>query len=402
MRTFDRQELGKLLATHEEPCLSLTMPAHRSFPESEQDPVRYRNLTRDLGTALEKKYGKRETGPRELLAQVERLGAEGPEGDSAAWWNHQKEGLAVYAAPGFFAWYRVPIVLREIAVVSNSFHVKPLLPLLHSNARYHVLALTRGKVTLWDGNGETIVALGTKDVPANIEEALGRETDTSRQGLTFHGTSSSAPIHGSAGAMHGSGGAVHGSGRPSDEEKKELRRFFREVDKRVEERHSKPTGRPLILAAVDYYHPLFREVSKNPQLLQQGILQDPKSLSPSELLAAAQEIIAPMRETAIARAVEEYGKASAWSQGSDELHAVGSAAVGGRVKLLMLEKARRIWGRVDRATGEVATGGAEGNPDDADVLDDLAELVLLNGGDVLVVPSERMPSGRGLAAIFRF
>ena len=37
-----------------------------------------------------------------------------------------------------------------------------------------------------------------------------------------------------------------------------------------------------------------------------------------------------------------------------------------------------------------------------DMLDDLAELVLTKGGEVVVVPSERMPTDSGLAAICRF
>jgi len=34
--------------------------------------------------------------------------------------------------------------------------------------------------------------------------------------------------------------------------------------------------------------------------------------------------------------------------------------------------------------------------------DDLAELVLKMGGEVVIAPAERMPSATGLAAIYRF
>ena len=36
------------------------------------------------------------------------------------------------------------------------------------------------------------------------------------------------------------------------------------------------------------------------------------------------------------------------------------------------------------------------------MLDDLAERVLKTGGEVIMVPPERMPSKTGLAAIYRF
>lgn len=42
------------------------------------------------------------------------------------------------------------------------------------------------------------------------------------------------------------------------------------------------------------------------------------------------------------------------------------------------------------------------DPDVDDLLDDLGEHVLKADGEVIIVPSDRMPSDTGLAAIFRF
>ena len=36
------------------------------------------------------------------------------------------------------------------------------------------------------------------------------------------------------------------------------------------------------------------------------------------------------------------------------------------------------------------------------MLDDLAELVLNTGGEVVVVPTDRMPTDTGVAAVYRF
>jgi hypothetical protein len=37
-----------------------------------------------------------------------------------------------------------------------------------------------------------------------------------------------------------------------------------------------------------------------------------------------------------------------------------------------------------------------------DIYDDLAEAVLRNGGEVIIVPVERMPTTTGIAAIYRY
>lgn len=58
-------------------------------------------------------------------------------------------------------------------------------------------------------------------------------------------------------------------------------------------------------------------------------------------------------------------------------------------------------GRLDPATGAIVDL-ALGDPTVGDMLDDLAEAVLRTGGDVVVVPTERMPSDTGLAASFRY
>lgn len=392
MRPFDRQELARLLGERSEPCISLCMPTHRKFPEAQQDPIKFGNLTREIASALERKYDRRDEGVSGLVEKLTAMGAEGPDGQGAAnFWSHQKDGLAVFLSPTHFSYYRVPIALRDITVVSRSFHVKPLLPLLHENRRYHVLTVTQKDVRLHEGtNTEELSEVTLADgVPRSLTDALGTELDDSRSGLSYHGG-------------RGAGGAVHGAGRATDDEKDELRRFFRTVDRAVDEHHSKPAGCPLILAAVEHYHSLFRSVSKNPRLLESGITQDPKSLSLDELRTAALAVFQPIREQRLAEVIEEYGAAQARHLGSGDLQEVASAAVAGRVKRLVLEEKRRIWGRLDRETGAVSDGGSEGNPDDSDLLDELAELTLSQGGEILMAPREHMPTTTGLAATYRF
>jgi hypothetical protein len=63
----------------------------------------------------------------------------------------------------------------------------------------------------------------------------------------------------------------HGHGAKKDEIDIDAERFFRAVDRAVLEPHSKPSGLPLILAALPEHHSLFRQVSHSPFLLSKGI-----------------------------------------------------------------------------------------------------------------------------------
>jgi hypothetical protein len=62
---------------------------------------------------------------------------------------------------------------------------------------------------------------------------------------------------------------------------------------------------------------------------------------------------------------------------------------------------RTVPGTVDRATGQVTPGTLD-DPHTDDIVDDLAELALRMGGDVVVVPRDKMPGITGVAAIYRF
>ena len=96
-----------------------------------------------------------------------------------------------------------------------------------------------------------------------------------------------------------------------------------------------------------------------------------------------------------------YGAGQAKGQGASDLADIGKAAVEGRVATLLIEADRVIAGKVDASTGAVQAG-ALGDPEVDDLLDDLGELVLKAGGEVVMVPTERMPTHTGAAAVYRF
>ena len=68
---------------------------------------------------------------------------------------------------------------------------------------------------------------------------------------------------------------------------------------------------------------------------------------------------------------------------------------------MLIEATRRVGGRIDPAAGQIEFGDLA-HPEVDDLLDDLGELVLKKGGQVVIVPTERMPTRTGIAAIYRF
>ncbi|MCK9469442.1 MAG: hypothetical protein WCX90_10320 [Thiohalomonadaceae bacterium] len=368
--------------SHESPCLSLYQPTHRQHPDNAQDSIRFRNLVKMMEESLRQKYPKREI--KSLLQPFEALA------ENRAFWNHTTVGLAILSAPGMFRVYRLPRPVAELVVVADSFHTKPLMRIAQSADHYHVLALSRSSFKIYAGNRDSLnEMLPIEGVPQTAAELLGIEADEREGAHRAYG-------HGPAG-----GAARHGTDVKQDAISRDTDNFFRSVDQAVLQHCSQPSGMRLILAALPEHHHRFRSISHNPFLMKEAIDVHPDDLSLDALRERAWQLVQPYYLERLAGFVDAYGKAAANGQGSDELDELAKAAIAGRIATLLIEADRLIPGSINVTNGTITAGDLD-HPEVDDVLDDLGEHVLKNGGEVVIVPAERMPTKSGAAAIYRF
>lgn len=375
-------DLALLLADQEPPCISLYQPTHRRHPENQQDPIRYRNLLKMLKESLRLQYPSKRA--EDILGPFQKLA------DDARFWNHTEDGLAVMGNSGLFRVFKLQRPVPELAVVADSFHVKPMLRIVQSADRYQVLSLNRREIKLFEGNRDVLDEIElTNDVSETITEALGPELTEPHQTVSSYG-----------GTALGSS-MRHGHGSRKDEVDIDDERFFSAVDRDILEKHSRHSGLPLILAALPQYHHLFQQVSHNPLLMPKGIEMDPNALTIDQLREKAWEIMEPEFRARLKKLTDEFLDAKSKGLGADHIETIAEAAIQGRIEFLLVDAGRHIPARIDQATGSVMHSGME-HPEVDDLLDDLAEQVLKTGGRVVVVPSSRMPAKTGAAASFRF
>jgi len=381
MRQFSIDYLTRLLADHKGPCVSLYQPTHRHRPDCLQDPIRYRNLLREMEASLREKYPKREV--RALTEKFHALARDIP------FWNFRTDGLAILGSEEMFQVFDLQRPVKELVIVAESFHVKPLLRVYQSSDRFQVLCLNRREAKLYEGNRYALDPVDLSDVPATITEALGEELTEPHLTVSSHG--------------EGAGGRTmyHGHGSKRDEVDIDTERFFRVVDRAILERHSRPSGLPLMLAAPAECHAPFRKVTHNPFLMAEGLMANPEVLGMEELREQAWRKLEPIYLEKLAGLVEGFRAAASREAGSDDIRAVARAAVEGRVETLLIEADREIPGRIDPATGRVEPGDLS-HPEIGDLIDDLAVIVFRLKGTVVVVPAERMPVATGVAAAYRF
>lgn len=363
------------------PCISLYQPTHRSWPERRQDSIRFRNLLSDVQESLHKRYDSAEI--ESLLEPFAALAKD------EEFWTCTLDGLAVLAAPEIFRVYRLQRPVPELAVVADSFHTKPLLRILQSADRFQILGVTRDRIRLFQANRDAVDEIEpASGVPRTLTDALGEEVTDPRLTVSSYGGAEGPAMR-------------HGHGGRKDQVELDAERFFRAVDTAVMEEHSKVSELPLLLVALGENQGIFRRVSRNPRLMKDGIDANPDALPPDELRARAWNIVEPHYLSRLHGFVDRFQERRGKGLGTDDIEQAAEAAVAGRVETLLVEAERQLPGRIDTATGSVRRGDLK-DPEVDDVLDDLAALAVEQGGEVVIVPSERMPTDTGLAAIYRY
>lgn len=386
MELLDKGTVRKLIERRGGPCVSIYMPTHRTGADIQQDPIRLKNLLREAEERLTSD-GMRGAEAQQVLEPAEKL-----LGDED-FWQHQSDGLAVFLASDEFRFYRLPFEFSELAVVTDRFHVKPLLPLLSGDGQFYILALSKNQVRLLLGTRQSVGEVDLENVPTSFAEALGRE-EREKQ-IQFHTVARRA-----AAIFHG-----HGGGGVDDAtHKKDLQRYFKQVDKGLHDllREKKE---PLVLAGVEYLLPIYREANTYPHLLDEWIAGNPDGLSARELHAQAWEILQPHFSRAQEQAASQYREMAGTDRASDDLRRIVPASYQGRIESLFVGVGVQRWGKYDVDSDEVVLHD-ERQSGDEDLLDFAAVQTLVHAGDVYAVPPDDVPhvdsSDGPAAAVFRY
>ncbi len=380
MNVLTRNNLKLLMEKHRGPCVSVFMPMHRSGPETQQDLIRLKNLIREAEESLITR-GIPAPEARALLESAQKL----LQGD--LFHQHQSDGLGMFLSPEVFRYYLLPFAFKELVFVADRFHIRPLLPLLSGDGRYYILALSQNKVRLLQGTHYSINEVSLADVPKNLAETL--RDDDSWKGLQMH-----------SGRSEGQGklsSVTHGSEVDS---KENIKRYFRRIDKGLHEL-VRDERVPLVLAGVDYLHPIYREVNTYPHLMEAGVWGNPERLSAKELHAQAWTVVRPYFQKAQQEAVDQYKQFISSGRASNRFRKIILAAYHGQIELLFAVPDFQQSGTFDPSTDEIHLHKKE-KTGDQDLLEFAAIQTLLNGGTVYVVKPGTMPDTGSLAAVFRY
>lgn len=364
-------------------CVSLFMPTHRAGRETEQDPIRFKNLIREAEESLTAK-GLRAAEVQELLKRSRGLLQD------RTFWQRQSDGLAVFFSAEAFHFFRLPMAFNELVVVSHRFHVKPLLPILTSDGTFYILALSQNQLRLLEGTRHSVDKCDLENVPQNLADTLPPDAFPGKE-VQFHtGTSSGS----------GNRPAIFHGHDISNDIKNRLMQWFRMIDKQL--RGFLSDGKsPLVLAGVDTLFPLYKEVNTYPHLMDDGIPGNPEGMTPEDLHPKAWAIVEPVFKAQRNAQYARFGELAGTGQTTTDVTAAVLAAYHGRIDVLFVALGVQVWGGFTSETEGVYVHDSL-EPGDEDLLDLTAIQTLIKGGTVYVVSPERVPDQAALAASLRY
>ena len=346
------------------PCISITLPTHRTSPQNRQDPVRVKNLVRQAADRLLQEFPKREMEP--LLIRLEKL-AESID------YNNLLDGLVLYANQDYSNSFMLPFSVKERVVIDETFFTRNLVHALNHTTRYWVLVLSEKPTRLYEGTLDTLIEIQEEGFP-----------------MEHTGPGGSKRLPGGQGV------------RKSAYRDEYHRQFFRQVDNALKV-FMDDDRLPLVVVGVDRYQAFFNEVSNYQDLVFGRITGNHDKTSAHELSKLVWPLVEGKLEEKRQQALGELNKAASDRKVASEINDVWRKSFAGRGRLLLVEENFHFPARVDES-GQHLTPAEDITAPDVidDAVDEIIEAVISMGGEVIFMEDGQLADHQRMALILRF
>lgn len=350
-------ELQQLKQRDVNPAISILMPTHRTFPDRQQDPIVLKNLIKDVEQRLPEQMDKSEAN-----AIIEAIHAEAETLDH----NYNLDSLALFAGSDGVKAVRFPFAVKERAVIDHNFATRDLVRAISDKVQYLVLVLAKSEARLVEGFDDRPV----REFDGDVENKRNHQFPV-RNDQAFDGGSR--------------------TDTPSDDAY--LREFFNRVDKSLQEIQGDPARerQKVILLGDAQNIGVFKTVSDRPaDIVAEVVTAGDLHADPAVIIEHVQDAVAGLRKTREDEAMAHIGQARSANQLYTDLSKIYRLASEGNAARLFVQRGYIQPGVVDgeNFTIETRDEGGEGVMDD--VVDELIETVMANGGEAIFLDAETL------------
>lgn len=385
MKTLDKNSFLKLANYTGKPCISIYIPTHRVGQEvlERVDAINLKNQLQKVHADLAKSGMKVSEIDNLLKPAYDLL-------DDSEFWRKQEEGLALFITEGFSDYYISPIRFDEFRLISQSFYVKPLIPLTSGLNRYYLLKLSKKEPEFFECTRFTINKIEIEGLaPTNLEEVI-----------KYYDMIEEAQGRGNVAGP----GQVNYHNHNLDKEKAHLLfEYFRGINDGIMKLIGHDNA-PLVVAGVEYYHPIYKDANTYPHLCKEGLVGSFDRTHPQELHQLSRNLVLPLFAAPLKRRAEQFQNLSGSDKISIDIKEILKHATTGRVEALFVSKDENIWGKFDEQDLQVAIHD-EFQSNDECLLNKASVKALENGGEVYLSDNSGMtdiPVDAPIAAILRY
>ena len=304
--------------------------------------------------------------------------------DNSFWLKHTgpQTGLIVNAQTCFSFDLQTP---TDTQVIVNSMPaIRPLLADRQQQFDFDLLALNEDSIALYQQRQGELTPI---DLPTEAPTTLTGTLGTEKRGgdLNFN----ASPVHGAN---------YHGHNAKSEERAVDQRNYYLQVDQYLLAHHSQASQRPLILMGLTHNQAVFRQLSKNPYLSQQLMIdKSPKNLDLAAITAATKPIQTKWHTQLTDILLTRYDQAKSRQRALNDPFNMVRPALDGRIDTLIVADNAQVGGTIN-PDGSIQSELAL--PDN--LIDDLVDVVLSKQGQVRIIPADRMPIETAALALLRY
>jgi hypothetical protein len=385
MKTLDKNSFLKLANYTGKNCISIYIPTHKVGQEvlERYDAINLKNHLQRIYSDLSKNGMKKHEVDALLKPAYDLL-------DESEFWRKQQEGLAIFITEGHFEYHQSPIRFDEFSLISQSFYVKPLIPLTSGLNRYYLLKLSKKEAELFECTRFTINKVKIEGLaPTNLEEII-KHYDTIEEAQ-------------GRGNISGPGEVTYHNHNQNMEKAFLLAEYFRNINGGIMKIIGHDNA-PLVVAGVEYFHPIYREANTYPHLCKEGLAGSFDRTNPQEMHQLSRNIVTPLFAAPLKRRAEQFQNLTGSDRISIDVKEILKHASTGRVEALFVSKDINVWGKFDEQDLEVAVH-SEFQDNDECLLNKASVKALENGGEVYVSENSRLSDiaiDVPIAAILRY
>ncbi len=340
------------------PNVSILLTTHKTAPDSKQDTLVLKKLSREAERRLREEFSRKEISP--LLEKLNKT-------ISSIDIRQNLDGLAIFVNKNFEKVVRLPFPVRERIIIDESFATRDLIRAINRGINYYTLSLSAGFIRLFEAYRDKFSEIIEGGFPFANPFPRGTNLEES----TYW-------------------------------KEARLREFFHMVDRSfLQIQHQHPMQ--IVLTGVEKNLALYKEVSGLAGNILLTLEGNYDNTAPHELASLVwpevKNKMAEKRMKVLQRLDEAIGRKRLVT-GIEE---VWKLALEGRGELLVVEEDYQQSAQVNNngdAITLVETHGVRGTTDD--LVDDIAEKVISTGGRVVFAENGSLSKYNQIAMVLKY